>query len=92
MKIVAVFFIVVSHVIWTVGRTGEYAACSDYAVDLSVATDNPQHLVMIMLYYSGALGNTVFFICSSWFLVGSERADKKKALQMALDVWAISVI
>ena len=45
-----------------------------------------------MLYYSGALGNTVFFVCSSWFLVDSNRVNKKKMLYMALDVWVISVI
>lgn len=92
LKIIAIFLILISHVIWTVGRTSEYIAYDDYVVDLSVATTNIQHLIMIMLYYSGALGNTVFFVCSSWFLVDSNRVNKKKMLYMALDVWVISVI
>jgi hypothetical protein len=45
-----------------------------------------------MLRYSGILGNTIFFICSAWFLLDSKKSNKHKILQMLLDIWTISVV
>ena len=63
LKIIAIFLILISHVIWTVGRTSEYIAYDDYVVDLSVATTNIQHLIMIMLLYYFMVYDLNFILC-----------------------------
>ena len=92
LKIFAILLVVISHVLQTLHEPNEYFANNDYLLDLSMATTNAQQLILALLRYSGALGNTIFFACSAWFLLDSEKANKKKLLRMLLDVWVISVL
>ena len=45
-----------------------------------------------MLRYSGSFGNTIFFVCSAWFLIDSNSASKKKIMLMIADIWIVSII
>ena len=56
-----------------------------------MATTNIQQLILAILRYSGALGNSIFFICSAWFLLDNDKVDSKKILRIILDVWVISM-
>jgi surface polysaccharide O-acyltransferase-like enzyme len=57
-----------------------------------MATTDIQHLILSMLSYSGEIGNTIFFVCSCWFLLDSKKSNKRKIIQMVLDIWIISVL
>ena len=41
---------------------------------------------------SGALGNTIFFVCSAWFLIDKDRYARKKAFLLGINVWIISIL
>lgn len=45
----------------------------------------------MLLRYSGVLGNTMFFVCSAWFLVDIKETNTRKIWRMILDVFVISV-
>ena len=45
-----------------------------------------------MMRYSGTLGNTIFFVCSAWFLLDSKDVNKKKIFQMIIDIWTVSFL
>lgn len=87
LKVLAIVLIVLSHVIRTLGELG-----ADFGIHLSASTCNIQALTLSILFYSGSLGNTVFFICSAWFLLDSKGFKPKKFLQMLIDIWIVSVI
>lgn len=92
LKVIGIVLIVISHVTQTLIDNNNYIPYDDYLVTLSTAASGVQYLLLIMLRYSGTIGNTIFFICSCWFLLDSEKSNKKKMLQMLLDIWFISVV
>lgn len=92
LKIFGIILIVISHVIQTLHTPKEHLIDADYVLDISLATTNIQQLILVLLRYSGVLGNTIFFCCSVWFLLDSDRASKQKILSILADVWVISVI
>ena len=90
LKILAIFLIVVSHVIQTLYLPNTYISYQDYVIDLSHATRNWQQLAVTMLRV-GRLGNLLFIVSSSWFMLDSTRSNKRKVLQIIADIWIISV-
>lgn len=82
-KIIGIFLIVISHVVQTLGNMDFYS--------VNTATTSISNIVLILLRHSGVLGNTIFFVCSSWFLLDSKKSNKQKLFQMIFDVWLISV-
>lgn len=91
LKVVGIILIVISHVVQTLHSNNDYVIANDYILDISTATRNIQQLILTILRYSGALGNSIFFICSAWFLLDNDKVDKKKILHMLIDVWVISI-
>lgn len=87
LKILAILLIVISHVVQTLGDLG-----ADFGINLAANTWDFQSLTLSALRYSGCLGNTVFFICSAWFLLDSKGFKPKKFFQMLLDIWLVSVL
>lgn len=95
LKIIAIFIIVISHVVQTLGGntlTPLYTGYSSFIINYSVCTQDTTTLIICLLQYLGAIGNAIFFICSAWFLLESNKFSPKKLLSMILDVWFISVI
>lgn len=90
LKIFAILLIVISHVVQTLHTPNEFVPSDDYVMNLSMATTSVQQFILTLLRYNGALGNTIFFVCSAWFLLDSDGVSKKKILQIAMDVWVIS--
>lgn len=82
LKIIAIYLIIVSHFIQT------YAQFQS----LGYATDNVQLLSINVLRYLSHLGNNLFFVCSAWFLIDSEKNNKKKLFSLLLNVWVVSVL
>lgn len=92
IKVFAVLLIVTSHVVQTLYFGNEYILYSDYAVNLTHATTDFQTFVLIMLQYSGSLGNSIFFLCSAWFLLESKKADSIKLMTIMFQMWSVSSI
>lgn len=89
LKIFGILLVVLSHV--------EQTLCTQfdgfsYKLDIETPTSSVIVFIIAILRYSGVLGNSIFFICSAWFLLDSNKTNTQKILRMAGDVWIISVI
>ena len=91
-KVIGIICIVLNHTIQTLSSSYSWFQGSYPAMNFHNATTDPVMLVFAFLSYSGALGNTVFFIGSAWFLTDSKKADMTKWMKIILDAWVISVI
>lgn len=91
LKIFAILLVILSHVAQTLGEKNALVECQDYVLNLSIATTNLQQFVLVILRYSGALGNAIFFVCSAWFLLDSKKVNKKRWWFVLLEIWSISV-
>lgn len=85
LKIIAVAMIVFSHAI--------PVSNPDIAgfVDLNLSTMNIQRLVAVFMKYGGQVGNTIFVVCSAWFLLDSTKVSISKPITMTLDSFVISI-
>ena len=92
LKIFAIILIIISHIVQTVGTPNPYVPFQNYLINIDTATQDVQRLIMTMLRYSGVLGNSIFFSCSAWFLLDSEKSNKRKVIRMLTDIWIISII
>lgn len=92
LKVIGIILIVISHVIQTLHTKNTLVGIQDYVINLSTATNNIQYLILAMLRSSGAFGNTIFFVCSAWFLLDSNKVNKKKILQILMDIFVISIL
>lgn len=92
LKIVAIFLIVISHVTQTLGSENTHVGYQDYVILLGNATTDIQVVILMLLRQTGALGNSIFFVCSAWFLVGKKVDTKEKAFSLMSTVWVISII
>ncbi len=91
-KVFAIMFIVTAHVVQTLEAKNEYITYSDYMINLKHVTTDPQTFALILLFYLGVLGNSIFFLCSAWFLLESKKVNRSKLLTMMLQMWSISFI
>lgn len=91
LKIVAIFLIILSHVLSDLYAERNYILYNDYIFDFVCSSTNPTIIFFQILQYSGMTGNAIFFICSTWFLLDKKTSSKKKILYMIADVWVISI-
>ena len=91
LKLLGILLIVISHVVKTLGETNVDPSYT-YPIDLTLTTTDIQHLIVSMFQYSGKLGNTIFFVCSAWFLLRDDTVNKRKIFTMLVDIWVVSVI
>lgn len=91
LKIIAIVLIVIFHVVNTLKTVNPYISYSDYVIDLSVATTDIWKFILTIFSYLGYLGNSIFFICSAWFLLRSSKYNKRKWFFMLLEIWVISM-
>lgn len=91
LKILAIFLIVFSHVLQTLAEANNYYN-ADYVIDLSKASTSFRQVILAWLRGAGAQGNHIFFICSAWFLLESEKVNAKKIFRMLADVWIINIV
>lgn len=84
LKIIAMLLIVISHMAQSYDTL--------YSGVLKFANLNTKIIAMQILRSLGMLGNDIFFICTSWFLVDSKKIDKKKIMEMIVDVWIVNVV
>lgn len=86
LKVISMFLIVISHVTQTLGNTGMIQV-----FDFDSATNSIQNFILILFRHLGALGNVIFVICSSWFLVDTKKDYKKKIFHFIFDTLLISL-
>ena len=91
LKVVAIILIIISHVVQTLTQTNSYVPY-DYFIDISHSTTDLAVLSLNILRYCGVLGNSMFLVCSAWFLIDSKQAKTKKITSMLADIWFISMI
>lgn len=92
LKIFAILLIVVSHVVQTLSEKNNYINYNDYIINMGLATVDIQNFILIILRHTGAIGNNIFFICSVWYMVDSDKINNQKIMQMIADVWVISIL
>lgn len=93
LKVTAIMLIVISHAAQTLNPEEiTYIPYQDYFINLSLATANVRYFLLSVFRTFGALGNTIFFVSSAWFLLDSKTANKKKIINMLVEVWIISFI
>lgn len=91
LKIIAIFLIVISHVIYTLRSSNPYIDYQDYVLDLSLASRSVQMIILQLMRSFGIWGNNIFFICSAWFLLDSQKFSKKKWMFLFAEIWIVSI-
>lgn len=91
LKLLAMFLIVIFHTVQTLSAESDAVDFSDYVFRFAEASSDPRVPILAMFFYFGTLGNTVFFVCTAWFLLDRERNSKERAVRMLADIWVISV-
>lgn len=92
LKVIAIFMIVLSHVVQTLCTEFSTAQSSEYVIPLQTATRNLQYECLSVFRCLGTIGNMTFFVCSAWFLLENHEKKYKKAIELLVNVWLISVI
>lgn len=91
LKIFALFLIVITHVVQTLG-TKSLDTSMIYYLSFGAPTVDMTQLIITFLRQVGHIGNDIFFICSAWFLVGRKEFESKKAVILWSDTIFISII
>ena len=92
LKVIAIFLIVLSHVVQALGSSSEVVGDQSYLVEYYRASTGWRNLFLVLLRYCGVVGNLIFFVCSAWFLAESCRCNLRKWFSMLTEVWLISVL
>lgn len=92
LKTIAMFLIVVHHMTNSIWKDVHYIPYNDFVVDLTHVTTNIQQLFLSIFAYTGMFGNSIFFLCSAWFLLDKEKGDIRKCTHILADVWLISIL
>ena len=90
LKIFAIFIIVIGHTVQSL--TNEAYTNNSYVIDISRATTNVKLILLQIFRYFGSWGNSIFFICSAWFLLKSKNWNKKKWLFIVIEIWGVSIV
>ena len=91
LKIIAMVLITISHVVQTLSSKNIFISYSDYVVDVSTTTTDIITFIVALFRHFGSLGNTIFFICSAWFLLNSTKYNKQKWFFILFEIWIISI-
>lgn len=90
LKVFAIILIVISHTVQTLRSENVMVPYQDYVVTLT-ATTSLRDFILTLFSYFGAWGNTIFFVCSAWFLLRSTVYNKQKWFYMLVEIWVVSV-
>ena len=89
MKLIAVVLIICSSSLpFGVTYNGGY---DSVYVNLYNTQFSATHIIFTLFRWFGQIGDTLFIVCSAWFLCDSSRFRLKKAVKMIADSWIISV-
>ena len=83
LKLLAILLIGINHVVMSIP--------ADYGFVIGEATENLNVFVLTIFRHFGAIGNVIFMICSSWFLIDSDSVKVKKISHLVIDIWVFGV-
>ena len=84
LKVIAIFIIMITHL------TQSWLKYTD--IQFTVTNMNANLFILLIFRHLGDIGNLIFFVCSAWFIVDSNKSKKQKIIQMIADVLTISVL
>lgn len=61
-------------------------------IDIWNASSDFQTVVLMLFKNLGQVGNIIFIVCSSWFLLDSRKSDKRKIISLWIDCMFVSVL
>lgn len=91
LKVIAIFLIVISHVTQTLGEQNVIVQLTNPIIQ-GVAKSDFSEVVTIFFRHLGGIGNTIFIVCSAYFLLNSKEVKKEKVVKMVLINFSVSVI
>ena len=91
IKIIAMILIVINHVTRSI-QPAQFYADNGQNIALTASPQNIQEFILNIFCYFGPLGNSIFLICSIWFLLESSTVNQEKVKRLIIDTWVISVI
>lgn len=90
LRVTAILFICLSSSLpYGAMYKGNY---SNVYVDLNITDIAWDRLAFTLFRYLGQVGDTVFVMCSSWFLCDSYTAKKEKYIKLILDSFILSLL
>lgn len=87
LKVFAMLLIALNHAMPVYGDHDSIAY-----LDLGIASTNIEYLLINFLRCSGQIGNIIFIVCSSFFLVDSNKTKKEKLFEIMFDTLFLSII
>lgn len=91
LKVLAVLIIVLCHT--SISMTFDSTlSTAEWYYDVNTLPNSASKIVLTLYSYCGYIGNSIFFVCSAWFLLDQKQNRKRKILKMESDVWIISVV
>lgn len=93
LKVIGIVLIIVFHCYMTVTQTGNtfYPNLAE-SIDFATLPKGFTKLVLLVCGYFGSTGNLIFIICSSWFLVESDKTSLSKVIELLFTTFIISVL
>ena len=88
VKLFSMFGIVMFHCIMSL----ECGPFISQGINTLNPTNNPTLFILQLIFYIGHIGNNIFLIASSWFLLNSNHIKSKKVINIILDVFILSII
>jgi len=85
LKILAIIIIVINHVTMSINRVPEIG------INVGTASDDISNVLLTIFRHFGAVGNAIFMVCSSWFLIDNNTVNGKKVSRLIVEVWVISI-
>ena len=93
LKLLAMFLIVVSHTIQSIGQISpDNPVYNNNVINLCDSTGNIQYLIMALIWNFVMYGVDVFFVSSAWFLSRKNSFKTDKLVKLLANTWTISVI
>ena len=89
LKVFAIILIVISHCVNSLIADN---LDTNAIFDIKHSSTDIQNIILIIMHHFGVLGNSIFFVCSAWFLLESTSYNKRKWFRMLVEIWTVSVI
>lgn len=92
IKVIAIIGIVCSHVSLSIYAGNTELSNLPWINDINMASMNIQNWMLAFMKYLGEIGNSIFFVCTAWFLLDNDQFKLRKEISLWFDVWLISLI
>jgi hypothetical protein len=91
LKILSVFIIIISHITILLWKDRGYIELNDI-LNLQHSSTSINNIILCWFQMFGAIGNTIFFVCSSWFLIEDNKINLKKVINILLINSTINIL